>query len=91
MWEDFGVRETLGQVVKQEKNVIWLKENKVRRNCTDARTNIVKAPNLDLHINIQNKHLLSTRAAGVTLRAPSISLQASVTLLSYKQLFPFYR
>lgn len=27
MWEDFGVRETLGQVVKQEKNVIWLKKN----------------------------------------------------------------
>lgn len=47
MWEDFGVRETLGQVVKQEKNVIWLKKkNIVRRNCTDARMNIVKAPNL---------------------------------------------
>lgn len=59
-------------------------DNIVRRNCTDARMNVVRHPTWGLHINIQNKHLLSTRAAGITLRAQSISLQASLTLLSYK-------
>lgn len=27
MWEDFGVRETRGQVIKEEKNMVWSKSN----------------------------------------------------------------
>lgn len=48
VWEDLGMRETLGQVMKEEKNVVWLKwnENIWGRNFTDARMNMVRAPNL---------------------------------------------
>lgn len=62
MWGDFRAGETLGQAMKEEKNVVWLKRNNNiigGRDCTDAIMNIVRTPDLEDHLLvIENKHLI---------------------------------
>lgn len=84
--EDLGMRETLDQVMKEEKNVVWLKwnENIWGGNFMDARMNVVNVPNLGSSTHHTNQCLLNTCATGVILGTQAMSLQASLTLRSYK-------
>lgn len=88
------MRETLGQVpgYEGEEECALVegrgdRREKLHRSCV----NIVRPPLRGASARHTNKSFLGTHIDGSILGAQSMSLQACLTHLSYKWLFPFYR